>query len=988
MRTTFQRILFVVLALGTTWIATTRVCAGEADDRFALAAGYYDRREWKLAAEEFLAFAEKHPNDPRANRSRFYLAEALLQSGKHADARRQFQNYIAREPAGEHAAAATFGAGEAAYLADDYTAAGPELSQFLQKYPNDPLVSLALPYLGNIALSKNDAKAAAEYFQAGLKRFPNGRLQNHSQLGLARALEKLNKLDEAEQLYKSLAEKPENPLADEAQFQLGALQYVAGQYDRAIENFAAFDKQFPKSPWRFNASLGRGLSLLKLNRPKEAIVLLDAVLAAESINPELMEQAQSGKIQAELLLKDYDSLDREVALFEKQFPKSGSLGNVRRMKARSLIERKRSAEAAVLLEAMTAAATAGRFAAPDIENRYLLAVSYEGQKRYEDALAALAPVVEHAKGALRADALSVQGSLLLGLKKYADAIKPIEEFLATKPAGDAAVRATGQLAICCARTSQIDRAKKLFAEMNEKHPGHPLLAPTSEQLAEAAFDANDTVWAAALSKKMAVAADQSEVGLKGMLNLAWTQYKAGQLTEAAVTFGELLEKNPSEAVAAEAAAMRGQILDELKQPQAALAMFNIVIEKYPQCKQRCDAMLASARLHEKLKRYEQAAAAYERIAKEYPKFARMDAVLYEWAWTLQESGKSAESKSLFERLRKEYPKSRYWADATYRLAQNAMDAKQFDAAMKLADEVLERAAAKNTVKPNPTPVGPTPVGPTAVGPTPAAGASSTVDPINAKVCQFTMYLRGQIFAAQCEWSKSREAFERLLLVYPETPRRLMAEYWVAESYYRENDLTAAADRFKRIAGQVRGRRDSWMAMVPLRRAQILALQNQWEDAYTTAVDIEADFPKFEQQYEVDYLLGRCLANRAEFDAARQAYNKTIQAPAAAKTETAAMAQWMIGESYFHQKNYEAAVRAYLQVEILYKYPTWQSVALLQAGKCRERLGDARQAAELYHKILNHYADTTAAKEAAKLLATLEKNPSKTPKVGNLEQRKN
>ena len=88
-----------------------------------------------------------------------------------------------------------------------------------------------------------------------------------------------------------------------------------------------------------------------------------------------------------------------------------------------------------------------------------------------------------------------------------------------------------------------------------------------------------------------------------------------------------------------------------------------------------------------------------------------------------------------------------------------------------------------------------------------------------------------------------------------------------------------------------------------------------------------------------------------------------------------MAQWMIGETYFHQKNYEAAVREYLRLEILYAYPTWQAGALLQAGKCHQRLGEAKQAAELYRQILKNYSKTPFAEQAATLLSAMEK---KTP----------
>ena len=973
MRTGFQRIVLVLLIV---WLAVpfgNKARADEADDQFAVAAGYYDRHEWKLAAEEFQAFAQKFPKDSRSNRAVFYLAEALLQSGKFADARRQFQQYVGRDPAGEHVAAATFGAGESAYLADDFVAAAPDLVQFLKKYPDDPLGALALPYLGNIALTNNDATAAAGYFRDALKRFPAGRLQDHCRLGLARASERLHQPEEAERLYSAVAGNTAGPLADEAQFQLGALRYISGRYEQAIESFQAFDKQFAKSPWRFNAQLGRGLALIRLHRPNDAVEYLDAVLAAKAINPELWEQAQSGKVQAALQWKDYEAVDRNVAAFEKQYSKSALLGNVRRMHARSLAERKKYAEAATLLEALLAAAPAGRLEPSDLETRYLLAVSYEGLKRYPEALAMLLPVVDNAKGPLKADAQSVHGSLLLALKKYADAVGPLEAFLASKPAGDAEVRAVGQLTICYARTGRLDQAKQLYAALIEKHPGHPLLAPATEQLVEAAFDADDTAWATKLSGKLAFASDQPEYELKGKLNLAWSQYKSGKLAEAAATFGEVLEQNPPEPIAAEAAAARGQIFDELKMPDQAMLMYRLVISQYPKSKQRCDVLLAAARLHERLKQNAPAAADYALLAKDYPQFAKLDAVLYEWAWTLQACGNKTKSQNLFERLRLDYPGSRFWADATYRLAERMMEAKDYDVALRLADEVVNKAWDWQSLSSGPNthevvPVGSKP----AVSPQPITAPESAALQVDAKVLQYVMFLRGRIFAAKSEWTKSREAFEQLLLAYPDTPRRLAAEFWVAESYYRQNDFSVAADRFKLLADETHDNRESWVAMIPLRRAQILARQNQWEDAYAIAVKIENDHPQFEQQYEVDYLLGRCLANRADFEAARQAYNKAIHSAAGDKTETAAMAQWMIGETYFHQKNYQAALKAYLQLEILYAYPTWQSVALLQAGKCRERLGEISEATQLYQKILKAYADTAAAKEASQQLAKLQK----------------
>jgi len=164
-------------------------------------------------------------------------------------------------------------------------------------------------------------------------------------------------------------------------------------------------------------------------------------------------------------------------------------------------------------------------------------------------------------------------------------------------------------------------------------------------------------------------------------------------------------------------------------------------------------------------------------------------------------------------------------------------------------------------------------------------------------------------------------------------------------------------------------------MIALRRAQVRGYQKKWDEAYAIAAKIPAEFPQFEPQYEVDYLLGRCLADRADFEAARKAYQRVLRSPGGAKTETAAMAQWMIGESYFHQKNYEAALREYLRVEILYAYPRWQALALLQAAKCHELLGEWNEAAELYERLLARYSDTPAAKDAtARLKVARQKAP--------------
>jgi TolA-binding protein len=349
----------------------------------------------------------------------------------------------------------------------------------------------------------------------------------------------------------------------------------------------------------------------------------------------------------------------------------------------------------------------------------------------------------------------------------------------------------------------------------------------------------------------------------------------------------------------------------------------------------------------KLNQHREAAALYEKLSHDYPKYAKLDAALYDWAWTLSEQGNSAEAEKLYLRLRRDFSKSHYWADATYRLAQRAFENREIAPANALLDELL-------AAKPEPS------------------------------IREFALYLRAQIELAGKDWSKIRLAFARLLEEFPESHQRMLAEFWIAESDYREKNFDEAEKKFDILAKRIPGRQESWMAMIPLRRSQIAITRNQWDDAYTLASSIAKDFPDFGQQYEADLVLGRCLANRAEFEEARGAYKKVIHSPSGEKTETAAMAQWLIGETYFHQKNYDAALGEYLKVDILYAYPIWQALALQEAAKCHELLGDDKQALECYQKILDRYAKTPSAKEAKQRVEELIKKQEEKKKKQELE----
>lgn len=988
--------LAAIMAVGLT---SSAVKADEAADQYAVAAVYYSREQWKAAAQEFETYLKRFPQGEKAGESVFFLAEAQLQLGQHEQAAARFREYLQREPAGQWARQALFRAGEASYLAAHRDQARPHLEQFLAKYPTDKLNAYTLTYLGQIALAANDHAQAEKYFRRCIGEFPESKTQDECRYGLARALEKQgtpSASEEAERLYAALAGKPGNEFADNAQFHLGALQYAQNRFEDALATFRAFDTTFAQSSLRSTVQLGRGWALLKLGQTDEARAMFqgiladpkvgiearywlgltqkqqkdwkgaattlleaaaaepknrlvpsirlhagdallhsgnvsaaaaqyDQVLAAVGPESDLADDAMRGRAQAALLTKDYVALDRLAADFAARYPKSPLLVDIQRAVARSLIERKEFQRAAEILQPLVAATEAGEQA---LENRYLLSLSYEGLQRPQDALNVLTPVLQSANGQLLADAQLTQAAQLVSLKQFQEAIGPLEAYLATKPEGDTEVKARGLLAVSLARTGQLPRAKEAFKTLIDKYPQHELMLPITEQLADAAYQAGDTGWSRLLYEWVGRDSASQGADLRGLSGLGWSQFKEGKLLEAAATFEQLLQKNPDPQLAAETALIRGQILQKLGKADQALPMYDLIITKYSNAREAPEALWAAGRLRDSLGHHQEATALYQRLLDMHPKFAERDAVLYKLAWALHDQGKPRESAAVFDRLRKEFPESRYWGDATFRLAQWAFDAKDYARVDELVHALL------------------------------SSQAESAI-----RVRESAFYLQGQAAAAQEKWGLAREGFESLLKNYPQSSLTLLAEYGVAEALFRQGDYAAAAVRLEKLVDAGRDRNDAWLAVAHLRLAQALVLEKKWDEAYAVASQIEKQFPGFQEQYEVDYVIGRYLANKADFEEARQAYQKVINSPSGAKTETAAKAQFMIAETFFHQKDYDEAKRQYLRLEILYAYPTWQAAAMLQAAKSHEQLGEWKEAAEAYAKLLQTYPQTEFAKEA-------------------------
>mgnify|MGYP002622858727 CR=1 FL=1 len=971
----YRQTIFRVVAFTLVFGCARMVLSAPGDDQYAVAANHYTHARWNLAIDEFQSFLRLYPEHSKRDDALFFVAEAYVQTGQYDQARAQFVALIEISPQYTYVKQAIFRTGECAYLSSRWDEAEKDLAWFVEKYPDDALCQYALPYLGEICIRRDDAKQAQEFYVKALNLFPEGPLAFSCRYGMARAFDMQGGDETAERFYRFVASKKSHLLADDALFHLGWMNYQRREFQKCAAVMQEFAESFADSKLQLEAAYWRGLSLRELGQPAEAVTVLEAFASEQPEHPLAaalrfaiadtlyrlgrVEEADRylTEVQTDYATNDWadDSLQLSIQIafdegryfraktlieeFQERYPESRLRFVVKQTQGRVQLKEQDFPAAADTFLQLTAspadAETDDHFRAT---NWYLLALAQMGSKQYGLALDTLATAADlPLREELHRNVQMARATSLFEKGDLTEASQAFTSYLAAHPGSNDDAKVRSQLTVALAKLGRVDQAVASFDDLNRQHPHHELLAPVAHHVAEAAYAAERLDVAAKFFALLAEQGNTPEMRQAGLTGLAWTQLQTNNTAASADTFQQLLEQHPDSPRVVEAVLARARALEANQQWNAAIATYELVLEKYPVSEHAADAQFYAALLHMRLKQHDEAVKKFGNVVEQYPDFARRDEALYHEAWELIELQRVAEADALFQRLVSEHSESRYWADAAYRLAERAVQAGRDEEAIGLLDQIIAAS-------------------------------------VDERLLSHALYMHGQLAAEQGRWNDTAVSMQKVVELDVNPALKLPAQYWIAESYYRQGDYDQAGRLFSLLDAQTDDLREAWLGMIPLRRAQAQAHQKQWSDAYQLARTIADRFPDFAQQYEVDYLLGRCLSSQARFNEARAAYNRVIQSTRGGQSETAAMAQWMIGETYFLQQDYVEAIKAYYRVDALYSYPHWQAAALLQAAKCHELLQQWPESIQLYTQLLKDHGDTEFADEASlRLKAVKQKN---------------
>jgi len=972
---------------------------------YGVATGHYVAQQWAEAAGNFAAYLDAFPTGELAPRARFYLAEALLQAGRLPDAQAAYAEFLTRHSDLPEAVQARCRQAEALFFQGEGKQAQKILEDFLRVQPPGPQAGHALFYLGQIALRDSRWTDAEKLLNSASEQLGPGLMTERSRLGWAQARLAQGRTEDVEPILLAAARQG-HPCASEARFRLGEWYQLRHDLPAAEQSFARAAEIF--NPYRERALLRQALCLHELRHPEKAQKILRSLtshpqfgsdahaalgrLAHDANRPgdaaahlvqsaeasrdparvpallyqaglwfaladrvdeslqclarvrteypqsEWVTAARQAELQARLAEKDWDAAAELVkeSLTQESNPKNRE--QIQRTWGRALLQAGKTQEALEALEPILKGE-------PTAEDKYVFAWAAFDDGHRDIALELFTEVVEDRQAAadLRADARLGQGAARLAQGDYAEAAETLRTALGEQRNSRGRAACLARLALAEARIGRWAESKFAYDRIAKETTTGAALAILTQELAEVALAGGQRAFAAQLFARLQNAELPPARRAQALSGLGWSQFEQGDFVGAAATLEAFLKAYPEDSGAPESARLRAQALFQAKQPAAAAAAFEDLIAKYPQSKFYPMALVHAAKLRDELKQDAEAAAHYEQLIGDLERLMQVDPTLpsadrlvFDYAGVLIDLGRTTEAGEVYEELRKSFPESPHWSLAVHWLAEQAWQSEDYVRAEQLLAELLSR-------------------------------------PLASSLRERATFLLGMIAARTQRWADAQTRLSKFLESFPDSRERGTVRYWLAEALAQQGQIVEASDEFTQLQVLCAGEDPTLAARSGLRHAQLLFQRKQFESAQRVLMDILKQFPTFSEVHELYYLLGRCLASQGQFPEARAAYHRALDMPVTRQSAIGPQAQWMLGETYFHQRDYPRALRAYLQVEVDYSASVWRAAALLQAGKCYQRQQQPAEARVVWERLLRECPEAPFAAQAEELLRTLPKS---------------
>ncbi len=996
-RTQLRQIAAFVFAILVTLVTATVSAQSlneplKVNETFALAAGHFDRQEYDDAAKLFAELAQKHERYEQGKLAWFWLGESQINLGDHAAASQSFQRFLRVMPHHQLVARARFRMAECAMREGKQEIAATLLETFLRDFPSDPLNEYGLPWLGSIRLARGEPQLAQAAFEHALKLYPRSPQSSASRLWLAKALLIQGQTHDAQRFLEFVAEHGEAPLAAEASYLIGKVDFEKGDLESAEEHFLkARDGEAPATLvdeieyWVARCEIETG-------RLNDALARLQQ-LGQHELPPGLAAAVfMDGAAVAGKLGQD-DVADRMLATFLRSDPEANWARAALRLRMELAVQRANFQLAAQTAETLldhypdeidrvsvqeievAARYRLQRFdqvvARTDADSdlspklKYYRALSLLHLNRPDEAIACLQSLQtgfadDEADAAMRSAVQRTLASCQLKRGEYARAIELLTSWLSDH--ADDPERYDAEADLCRAlmmqhRWQTVGKRLDVLTVPDDRRQDHANLLVTLADIALAPpggtasselerGDDESGPWAVVevWYRQAAELAGSKDLRQRALSGQALCLIRMGNGDQALQVWRELAEQAEDFERLRDRARTAARELERADDYRAAASLYGLIAERdqVPTEKSSTELRQAWCLLQTaSAVDAERANMILDRIAADDNSTDPQTAseAMFLRYWSAMNRDETTVAADLRRRILQQFPDHPHWFELAGVELEDAFGAGRMDEAERLANEIVGREGADKT----------------------RARAS---------------YLLGRIAIERRQWDAAAAALKRVTELDPTGPDADRAEYWIAESLYQLQKFAEAASRFGRLEASS-GVDSSIHPWVLLRMAQCGLELDDWQAVESASKTGVSQFPDFARRHEWHYMLGRAAARIGMFESAREQFQQVIQSPAGRSSELAAESEWWIGETWFHQQEYKKAIEAYYRVDSLYSFDHWRAAALLQAGKCQERLGNWAHAATLYQQLVRRHPDSEFRDDAERRLAVALQQASRS-----------
>jgi len=898
-----------------------------------------------------------YPKSAHVRTARLNRAQVLYMLGRKEESTKACEQFITDFPDSKQLATAYYFLALSLQDRDKHEEAIKTLGTLIERFPDSPELLDAILLMGRTYEQKGKHEdASAQYRQLISK--AQGINTADGMYTLAVALHKVGEYDLAvQQLKRLLKQFPDSEQASPARLQLGMSQLAAGDTDAARRTFEAVAAKDEKR--KSAAQYWKAQADITDKRFESALAILDELVKLDP-TPDNLEAVLFDRGSCLMSLDRFEPAAQQFAAMQKKYPKSNQAAEALYRQAFCLHKMKlydKSQQLCQRLARLPQSALTGPAMELTAENFFLLKDYSDAQgvyldllKRadreetlhytyrlgqcsyfdgnYQQAVTRLAPLLKDADPAgneLLSDALFLLGDAQLQLGQYEPAQKSLRRYIGLDSGRN--LEAQFKYALTKVRSPDPDEALDILRKVMHGPQDSPWVRRAWFEYGQLAYQHKRYDEALEVLQETLTLGATDDLAASSLYLIGWIDFDQQRYLEAAERFRQITEKYGDHELAAEAAFQRAAALKDAGQTQKALGLFEAYVKQHP------DAANAASGRHLigvcllELGRIDMAVTLLESLAKHDGD--EHDSVLYDLAWAYRSAEDDDKAVTAYRRLLKQHPDSSRTAAARTELAELLYLNNQYKDAAKLLELVV---------------------------------ASDNVD---LQTLQTAMYRQGWCFSHLGLHEQSAKVFLRFVHEYPQHELAPSALFQAALAQIAGEQYDPAGATLKTLRSENPNHELASVALLKL--GEIAAIKEKYERSRKLYQQYLRDHGDGKFKYLAMFGMGWSYQGEGKNDDARKWYGKVIEAH---NGETAARAQFQIGETWYAQGEYAKAARELLKVDIVYAYPQWSAPALYEAGRAFEQLKKNKQAIRQYKLCIKRGGDQPEVKLAAKRLAKL------------------